>query len=62
MGKVLEALREYDYNNGTPKKKKVKVVEKSRDFFDYFPGTRRVIAYVSQEERNEVYKAHQSEE
>ena len=62
MGKVLEALREKDYNNGNLKKKKIKIVEKSRDFYDYFPGTKRVIAYVSEEERNEVYQAHQSEE
>lgn len=61
MSKVQEGLKPKIFEGTPAKKPKSKGTEKSRDYFNYFPRTKRIIAYVSEEEYREVVEAHERE-
>jgi hypothetical protein len=61
MSKTQEGLNPKIFEGTPAKKPSTKGTEKSRDYFNYFPGTKRIIAYVSEKEYREVVEAHERE-
>lgn len=58
MGKMKERMTLEELHESQIQRKKCKTTEKSRDYFNYFPGTKRVIPFVNEEEYREVCEAH----
>ena len=56
MIKILEALKPELFEGSVRTKTKHSENEKSRDFYGYFPGTKKVIRCVSEQEYRELYE------
>ena len=62
MSKTDEHFNQKIFEGVSKKQKKTSSLEKSRDYFDYFPGTKRLVRFVSEEEYREVCEAHRKED
>ena len=58
MSKILEALRPELYEGSNKVKTKRTHTEKSRDYYNVYPGTKTTRPFLSEEEYMEVHETH----